>query len=497
MSEGNIQGGWADRVTCSGCGKKVRPNGTCYWCGTWSAVCPICARSQTGDQCSHGVHADCDEMPGSVYLTQPLPDRDQLIERFGDLTGAVVAVYGADLASYLNKQVFLEVLLKDREGVHLVPVRSRGEVDHLAVFAEDADGVRRYIRECVERIRAGVEQLEAECLAREHAAAQGAAYLAYADRAVKVRNGSCFLRDSLQVRDLRERGWTLQMTTQILGHEDTREPVNHFRNYQGARAYAQGRVEAAESTSSFRDRFLASLRRRKCTDEFRDEVLRRSLALERSGAAVAYLWRMRRLHGPDARKVTKVPAVRKHREPSYSPVLVCVLEADGWDDWGITITIRLHTFDDTQALASDQFRWLAVERPASGSVEDAVIDLFPHIIGQVVRAIGDVTLVSGPMVTKERLDEAIAQAHEEQKAALEANALYKDADIVVAAEELGLSPKPGDRAPGYWDANCPRTNHTLILNAKLNEFYCGYGKRKGDIDALRVFKAERERPRKP
>ena len=64
-------------------------------------------------------------------------------------------------------------------------------------------------------------------------------------------------------------------------------------------------------------------------------------------------------------------------------------------------------------------------------------------------------------------------------------------DIVAAAQELHLNPRPSGTSPNSWIASCPRTNHPLQIDADANIFGCGWCKRKGGPDELKQFLADR------
>ena len=59
------------------------------------------------------------------------------------------------------------------------------------------------------------------------------------------------------------------------------------------------------------------------------------------------------------------------------------------------------------------------------------------------------------------------------------------------AEALGLSPRPSGGNPWSWEARCPGTNHSLMLQAKSGEWGCGWCRRKGGVEELKEFVAVR------
>jgi hypothetical protein len=76
-----------------------------------------------------------------------------------------------------------------------------------------------------------------------------------------------------------------------------------------------------------------------------------------------------------------------------------------------------------------------------------------------------------------------AQAEEERRAT----------PIVTMARELSLNPWPAGHNEKAWMANCPRTNHWLMISTENNEFGCGYCGRKGGPAELRSFYEARNR----
>ncbi|MBC8549742.1 MAG: hypothetical protein H8D23_08825 [Candidatus Brocadiales bacterium] len=63
--------------------------------------------------------------------------------------------------------------------------------------------------------------------------------------------------------------------------------------------------------------------------------------------------------------------------------------------------------------------------------------------------------------------------------------------IIEFATELGLHPQPPLLNSEIWSAQCPGTGHQLYINARKNEFGCGYCCRKGGPKDLRAFVASR------
>jgi hypothetical protein len=88
--------------------------------------------------------------------------------------------------------------------------------------------------------------------------------------------------EDFDLRQLWQRGWRPRMVEALLGKEDYRAPVNHYRNFSGKKMFEKWRVEAAEASDEFRRMFTA--RCRGPLGSFGQEVLARSRALEAEGA---------------------------------------------------------------------------------------------------------------------------------------------------------------------------------------------------------------------
>ena len=63
--------------------------------------------------------------------------------------------------------------------------------------------------------------------------------------------------------------------------------------------------------------------------------------------------------------------------------------------------------------------------------------------------------------------------------------------IIEVASELGLQPQAPLLNREIWSAKCPGTGHQLYINARKDEFGCGYCCRKGGPKDLRAFVASR------
>ena len=87
--------------------------------------------------------------------------------------------------------------------------------------------------------------------------------------------------------------------------------------------------------------------------------------------------------------------------------------------------------------------------------------------------------------------EAITNEFKQNIRAAEAEEQRRPLSIVTMARELGLNPRPAGHNDKAWIANCPRTNHWLMISAEQNQFGCGYCRRNGGPAELHAFYNDR------
>jgi hypothetical protein len=97
------------------------------------------------------------------------------------------------------------------------------------------------------------------------------------------------------------------------------------------------------------------------------------------------------------------------------------------------------------------------------------------------------------IIEAQDLEAMLARMAAEWKAAQQAAEAWRSAPIVQLAETLGLGPRPSGGKPTSWLANCPGTNHSLMLHAGTGQWGCGYCRRKGGGEELRKFVGGRRR----
>jgi hypothetical protein len=62
-----------------------------------------------------------------------------------------------------------------------------------------------------------------------------------------------------------------------------------------------------------------------------------------------------------------------------------------------------------------------------------------------------------------------------------------EAPIIKVARGLGLNPRPAGHNSDAWMSDCPRRSHWIMISPSLNQFGCGYCRRKGGPAELQTF----------
>ncbi|MBK8907138.1 MAG: hypothetical protein IPM60_04315 [Rhodospirillales bacterium] len=93
-----------------------------------------------------------------------------------------------------------------------------------------------------------------------------------------------------------------------------------------------------------------------------------------------------------------------------------------------------------------------------------------------------------PWLHKARVDQRLPRVSEffcafqplEQELADNAKeAAQNETEIIAAARNLSINPRPAGTGADHWRANCPQTNHSFEIQAQQNLFFCGYCSRSG------------------
>ena len=93
-------------------------------------------------------------------------------------------------------------------------------------------------------------------------------------------------------------------------------------------------------------------------------------------------------------------------------------------------------------------------------------------------------LTSGEL---ENIVGAVIDKFDRNSRAAEKEQAQHEAPIIKMARELNLNPKPAGHNNIAWIADCPRRSHWIMISPSLNEFGCGYCRRKGGPKELKEF----------
>ena len=154
-----------------------------------------------------------------------------------------------------------------------------------------------------------------------------------------------------------------------------------------------------------------------------------------------------------------------------------------------------HDDEGPPQLSLDDDSMLKLKQVAEISLDDGPPAGPVHLLRQLIFSrIGlswTAGLVTEGMITQESYDSLLERIETE----LEANsqeAREHIPEIVRVAEILELYPRPRGTSPHHWVANCPGTNHQIMIGGDTETFGCGYCRRKGTVEELRQFVKERK-----
>lgn len=125
-----------------------------------------------------------------------------------------------------------------------------------------------------------------------------------------------------------------------------------------------------------------------------------------------------------------------------------------------------------------------------GTVKDAAVFLMEAYIVAGSELRGVTTTIAAGIIGAREVEQCVAgisRAWRRRKAAAQLRADRLPTIMVAALRELGLNPEPANRGADLWRANCPGTSHSLMINANLGQFGCGYCKKSGGVAELKEF----------
>ena len=130
------------------------------------------------------------------------------------------------------------------------------------------------------------------------------------------------------------------------------------------------------------------------------------------------------------------------------------------------------------------------ERPSESTLAYSVETLLSGIIARCLYYVGEPVDVRAGLLSKEHVEAIISSVRLEMDEIRKENEVWREAEIVTKAAQLGLLPKASNLGIRTWIA--PGANHTLELQPKKNLFYCGYCRVGGGRDELDEFVAQRK-----
>ena len=134
----------------------------------------------------------------------------------------------------------------------------------------------------------------------------------------------------------------------------------------------------------------------------------------------------------------------------------------------------------------------ACAMPKKGKTASSCLILLEHLICAGLGGGWPFEFVAAGLIREMDFKNLMARIEKELND-YKAKARSVESEIIKKARELGLNPKPTGTDPYHWQAQCPKTEHFLLISTESNEFGCGYCKRKGTTDDLVAFVKEREK----
>ncbi len=166
--------------------------------------------------------------------------------------------------------------------------------------------------------------------------------------------------------------------------------------------------------------------------------------------------------------------------------------------WSLTTYSEKTTRTNLAARESGDPAWIKSEitcgcvagAPREGTQSKAATRLLDALVrARVHHEFPRPPYLPGLLTIAELADIVRAVTEELERNALAAETAQRghEVPIIKLASELGLNPRPAGHNDSAWMADCPRGSHTIMLSPSLNEFGCGYCRRKGSPAELRAF----------
>jgi hypothetical protein len=128
--------------------------------------------------------------------------------------------------------------------------------------------------------------------------------------------------------------------------------------------------------------------------------------------------------------------------------------------------------------------------PRQGSKREAAARLLDAYVRSQVHNSFPVSPYRKGLLTSGELENivgAVSVEFERNSLAAQKEQAQNEAPIIEMARALNLNPKPAGHNNTAWIADCPRRSHWIMISPSLNEFGCGYCRRKGGPKELKEF----------
>ena len=146
------------------------------------------------------------------------------------------------------------------------------------------------------------------------------------------------------------------------------------------------------------------------------------------------------------------------------PEMVCTLVVDAVIA-EIEVEISCQRIDGVDRVFSTSMGmdWLRAESPSESTLADSVEALLFSIIARCFYYMGEPVDVRAGLLSKKHLWAIIRSVRREMEVIKKENEVWREAEIVTKARQLGLSPQASSLNERTWVAYCPGTKHPLEL----------------------------------
>ena len=139
------------------------------------------------------------------------------------------------------------------------------------------------------------------------------------------------------------------------------------------------------------------------------------------------------------------------------PVIVCVLVVDNtFDEFEVEICCQRADGVDLAFSTSNDLNWLRAERPSESTLAYSAETLLFSIIWSCLYYVGEPVDVRAGLLTKKHVEAIISSVRLEMDEIKKENEVWREAEIVTKAAQLGLSPMASNLGIGTLDRTLSR-----------------------------------------